>query len=157
MEVFPIVPADVRVGWAYALMAVLLLVFVAVGWLLFSSLRAASSATFTVSPSGLVLQGDIYGRTVPFSKLRLNEARAVDLLSDRDLGLKWRVGGTSIPGYNSGWFKLNSGEKALVYITDRSRVAYLPTTDGYAVMVSVEDPSWLITSLKKHSGAPPAQ
>jgi hypothetical protein len=58
--------------------------------------------------------------------------------------------GTGLPGYAAGWFKLRNGAKALLYVTDRSRVARIPTTEGYLVMVSVNDPAALIAQLRSH-------
>ncbi|MCW5938368.1 MAG: hypothetical protein KIS64_01825 [Fimbriimonadaceae bacterium] len=153
MDVFPIIPGDVRMGWAFALSALLLAVFVVVSWLLFTSLRAATTAQFFASPAGLTLRGDVYGRVIPIQKLRLDGAMAVDLRVEDGLEPKRKLNGTDVPGYSSGWFRLDSGEKALLYLTDRTRVAYIPTIDGYSVMLSVEEPSRLIDSLRRHAQA----
>jgi hypothetical protein len=153
MDVFPIIPGDVRMGWAFALSALLLAVFVVVSWLLFTSLRSATTAQFLVSPAGLKLRGDVYGRVIPMQKLRLEGAKPVDLRVEDALEPKRKLNGTNVPGYSSGWYRLDSGEKALLYLTDRTRVAYIPTTDGYSVMLSVEEPSRLIESLRRHAQA----
>jgi hypothetical protein len=153
MDVFPIVPADVRMGWVVALTALAAVVCIGVCWLLFTSLRAATAAQFVVSPTGLAIKSDVFGRTIPLDKLKLKEARPADMRTEQALRLKWRLGGTAIRGFNSGWYKLASGEKALVYVTDPTRVAYVPTTEGYSVLLSVEDPARLIESLRRHAGA----
>ena len=49
--------------------------------------------------------------------------------------------GTAVDGYRAGWFDLKNGERALLYMTDPSRVVCLPTTDGYMLMLSVQDPT----------------
>jgi hypothetical protein len=56
--------------------------------------------------------------------------------------------GTALPGYQSGWFRLRNGEKALLYLTDRSRAVYIPTAEGYAVVLSPIDPDGFLTALK---------
>ncbi len=38
---------------------------------------------------------------------------------------------------------------ALVYLTDRARVVYLPTRDGYCVMLSTPQPEALLAALKR--------
>ena len=68
---------------------------------------------------------------------------------DPALGPALRTFGTSIGGYKAGWFRLRDGERALLYVTDPTRVAYVPTTNGYAVLVSVADPAAFLTSLRK--------
>ena len=53
----------------------------------------------------------------------------------------------------AGWFRLRDGERALLYVTDPARVVYLPTADGYSVMLSVADPAAFIASLQRHAPA----
>jgi hypothetical protein len=55
--------------------------------------------------------------------------------------------GTGLPGYQAGWFRLRNGEKALVYLTDRRRAVYVPTTAGYDVLLSPEDPDGFLRAL----------
>ena len=52
---------------------------------------------------------------------------------------KWRTNGAGLPGYAAGWFKLRNKEKALVFLTDRSRVVYIPTNKDYSVLLSVRE------------------
>jgi hypothetical protein len=52
-----------------------------------------------------------------------------------------------MPGYQSGWFRLKNGEKALLYLTDRSRAVYVPTTAGYSVLLSPDDPDGFLKAL----------
>jgi hypothetical protein len=40
------------------------------------------------------------------------------------------------------------GEKALAFITDRTHVAYVPTTENYSLMLSVADPREFVGTLK---------
>jgi hypothetical protein len=78
----------------------------------------------------------------------LDEARAADLTREGSLAFRWRTNGAALPGYKSGWFKLADGEKALAFVTDQRRVAYLPTSAGYSLLVSVEDPNALIANAR---------
>ena len=73
-ETFPIVPGQVRLLWvAVPLVLLILATAAAIGY----SLSGARRARFEVSPAGLRLRGDFYGRLVPASDLRLSEARPV--------------------------------------------------------------------------------
>ena len=58
-----------------------------------------------------------------------------------------------LPGYMSGWFRLGNGEKALVFVTDASHAVYVPTLEGYSVIVSPADPEAFIASLQNPSAA----
>jgi Bacterial PH domain len=146
VETFPIVPGQVRILW-FAIPFILVITG-AVGAVAYS-LLGARTARFEVSAEGLRLRGDFYGRMIPARALRLADARAVDLHSEPALAPAVRTGGTGISGYQAGWFRLRDGERALLYVTDPTRVAYVPTTEGYAVLLSVADPAALLASLRR--------
>jgi hypothetical protein len=112
-----------------------------------ASAVGSRTARFELSPAGLRLRGDMYGRLVPADRLRAAEARAVDLATERALRPTARTFGTGLPGYNAGWFRLANGERALVYVTDATRAVHVPTSDGYALLLSVEDPAALVAAL----------
>ncbi len=150
METFSIIPADARFPWFAVIGGVLLVITVGVSALLWSSFNASRTATFEVSPAGLTIKGEWRPKVIPADRIDAAAARAVDLDSDPPLRPAWRTMGTAIPGYSSGWFRLKNGEKALLYVTDRHRVAYVPTRDGYSILLSVEDPEALVASLKKN-------
>jgi hypothetical protein len=146
IETFPIIPGQVRMLW-FALPAVLL-GLAAIGAVIFS-LSASHTARFEVSTEGLRLRGDFYGRLIPASDLRLKSARAVNLRTDVGLAPVVRTRGTAIGGYQAGWFRLQDGERALLYVTDQTHVAYVPTADGFAVLLSVADPDAFLASLRR--------
>jgi hypothetical protein len=146
MQVFAIAPATVK-GFYVLWVIVVLVMTVAIGAVVLAT-TGARSARFEVSPEGLRLRGDLYGRLIPASELQIAQARRVDLAATPDLAPRWRTMGTGMPGYQSGWFRLKNGEKALLYLTDRTRAVYVPTTQGYGVLVSPEDPDGFIRALR---------
>jgi hypothetical protein len=144
---FDIVPPSG--SWGYWLVIVPALLALALGVILMlASVSGAHNATFEVSSDGLTLRGDVYGRRIAREKLRLDGVRVVDL--DRDAALQpvRRTLGTGLPGYRAGWFRLADGQKALLYVTQASRVVYVPTTDGYSVLLSPKDPHGLAERLR---------
>ena len=148
--VFPMIPAAGKSLWFFAVIGLVpLAVLVVLIWLAWSM----QGARFTVSPEGLRLQGDLYGRLIPFHALKLDEAVVTDLNTDRDHQPTRRTMGTGLPGYSAGWFRLRNGAKALLYVTDRTRVARIPTTEGYTVMLSVDDPAAFIAEIRARSRA----
>jgi hypothetical protein len=56
-----------------------------------------------------------------------------------------------MPGYAAGWFRLRNGERALTYLTTRDRVAYVPVSDGYVLLLSVRNADALIADLKQRA------
>ena len=148
--VFPMIPAASKSLWFFVIIGLVLVAgIVLMIWLAWSM----QNVRFTVSNEGLRLQGDLYGRLIPFKSLKLEEAVVTNLNTDKDHQPKWRTMGTGLPGYAAGWFKLRNGMKALLYVTDRTHVARIPTTEGYMVMLSVADPAALIEELSRQQQA----
>jgi hypothetical protein len=56
--------------------------------------------------------------------------------------------GVGLPGYSSGWFRLTDQSKGLLFLTDPSRAVYLPTTDGYTLLISPAEPERFLAALK---------
>lgn len=145
--IFPIIPATGKSLWVLGIIAVVLLLsLVPLGYTAWSTRHV----NCTVSPEGLRIQGDMYGRLIPLKSLVLDQAVTTNLTTDKEHQAKWRTNGVGLPGYASGWFKLRNGEKALLFVTDKTRVARIPTTEGYTVMLSVADPLALIDALKQY-------
>ena len=134
---FPIIPAGCKPLWLI-LPAILIILGVAV--ILGNSAYASQKANFEISSAGLRLNGDLYGRLLPASSLMGGAARSLNLRNEPQYQPVRRTFGTGLPGYAAGWFRLRNGEKALLYVTDPRQVIYIPTTENYAVMLSVHQP-----------------
>jgi Bacterial PH domain len=145
MEIFTIAPTTGRAMWFMFLIPGVVLTVV-VG-LLSATVIGARTARFEVSPEGLRLRGDLYGRLIPADQIRGLAARHVNFAVNPELTPQRRTMGTGLPGYRAGWFRLRSGEKALVYLTDTSRAVYVPTTAGYSVLISPSEPEKLLAAL----------
>src|ERR1041385_4397029 len=154
MNVFPIAPAESRYLWSLIPVTVLLLgVLIGGVGLLATSVRGAQASRFEIAGDGLRLVGDLYGRVVPKRDIRVDGARRVDLAREAGLQPKWRRIGTALPGYQAGWFRLRNGEKALLYLTDRTRAVYIPTTAGYSLLLSPADPDAFLSRLRAVLGS----
>jgi len=152
MQTFAIAPATSRSLWVLALLPLLIVPAIAV---LGASFAGARGARAELSPEGLRLRGDLYGRLIPASSLLVADARRVDFATSPELLPKRRTVGTALPGYQAGWFRLRTGEKALLYLTDRRRAVYVPTTAGYGVLLSPQDPDDFLSALRamaRHPG-----
>ena len=150
MQVFPIPPASGRgILWFFIIIIVILIgVTLMLGWAAWSTRHSRAE----ISPAGLKLVGDLWGRTIPLDHLELNEARVVDLRGEPDLIPRRRTMGTALGDYSAGWFRLRGGEKALLYLTDRRRVVYIPTLDGYSLLLSQSEPRRFLDALHETAG-----
>ena len=146
MESFSIAPAAARTLWLLPVLLALVLVPVFV--LVSLSVAGSRNARFEVSPDGLRLRGDLYGRTIPAGQIHASAARRIDLAAEPALAPRSRTMGTGLPGYQSGWFRLRNGERALLYLTDRTRAVYVPTTAGYSLLLSPAEPDKFIATLQ---------
>jgi len=144
-SVYLIVPAGPRP--LYLLIPVFVILLGALG-VLFKTLYASQRATVELSANQLAFHGDLYGKAIPLDSLRVTEARVVSFDSEPSLAPASRRLGTGLPGYLSGWFRLGNGEKALVFVTTRHRVVYLPTAKGYSVLLSLQQPEAFLDNLR---------
>ncbi len=149
-EFFPMVPVTGKV-WVF--FGGIGLLMVGVTALILLMAWGATRAGFEVSPEGLHVRGALYGRKLPHASLLLERARHVDFRVDPELRPRRRTNGIGLPGYLAGWIKLQSGEKALAFLSDRSRVVYIPTTEGYSMMLSVYDPEIFLSRLREVGGS----
>ena len=145
MEVFQIAPASAR---SLLLLPIGLIPVVVVAFVLGASFIGMRNARFELSSTGLRLNGDLYGRTIPAADLRGGAARRVNIDESSEYRPARRTLGTGLPGYRAGWFRLRNGEKALLYVTDPTRIVYIPTRAGYAVMLTPSDPDGFLKALR---------
>ncbi|MGH7533370.1 MAG: PH domain-containing protein [Gemmatimonadales bacterium] len=145
--IYAMIPATGgRMGW---ILVPIVLIAVSAVFLLGRTLYGARNATFELSDRGLVFHGDVWGRRIPLTELRGGAARMVDLATEPGLKPVRRTMGTALPSYQSGWFRLADGEKALLYLTARNRALYIPTTKGYSVLLSPQDPDRMLADLQR--------
>lgn len=139
-KTFDIIPATGGIYvfvWGFSIF--ILVVCLGVIGLLASFGYQAKNATFTLTDQGLRIGPGLYGRTIPKQNIIAESVRVIDLNVEKSYQPKWKTNGANFPGYSAGWFKLQNNEKALLFVTDRSRVVYIPTTENYSVMLSVKE------------------
>ena len=145
MDVFAISPATPRPLWFMTVICLILaLVLIAFAFTAYASRHSKVS----IMGDRIKISGDFWGREIPLQQLDIAGARIVNAGKGESLSLKRRTFGTGIPGYSSGWFRLRNGEKALVYLTRRHDVVYIPTSEGYSLLLSIESPQRFIDTLK---------
>lgn len=149
-ETFAIAPASSKA--LYFLVPVIVFAFAALSFAVLALGSAAFATTrtrFEVSADGLHVRGGevMWKSFVPRAVLDARGARRVSFESEPAFRPTRRTMGTALPGYAGGWFRLENGQKALVYLTDRSRAVLIPTREDYVVLVSPQDPEGLVRAL----------
>lgn len=112
---------------------------------------AATHATAIVEGGELRLQMPLYGRHIAIADLHLDQARVVDLDRSSPLRPRMRTNGLGLPGYGIGWFRLRDGSKALMAMSSRRGMLYLPTRHDYVLLLSTSDPERLLMQLRANT------
>ena len=110
--------------------------------------RAMRRHRITVDADGVEVATTFYKRRLGWSQLRLDEARVVNLDEHTHLKPTYKSNGTSVPGFRSGWFRLRNREKALVAMGGGPRVAWVPTSLGYGLLLQPRQPQALLDHLR---------
>ena len=144
-HVFEITQAPESVSGCFGGVLVLLLSIVAAtAWIYTKSTNAA----IRIEGRVLTLDAAFYGRSIPLSSIRLGEVRAVHAAEGMPLAPKSRSNGIGLPGFRLGWFRLANGERALLAMNGEGQAVYVPTTDGFALLVTLRRPVRFIEELR---------
>lgn len=125
-------------GGAFIMAFVLMLVFafmtMAAGGVMFYM----RNTTASVSDGFLHIRTLFYGRSIPLDEINIDGIRQLDLNTDTAYNISVRTNGISLPNYQIGWMRLQNGNRALVYLTDKSSVVLIPTRD-FDILISLDD------------------
>jgi hypothetical protein len=86
----------------------------------------------------LTVNSLFYGKSIPIGEINVNGIRQLNLNNDKDYNIRIRTNGIGLPNYHVGWMRLNNGNKALAYLTDKTNVVLIPTKD-YDLLISTKD------------------
>jgi hypothetical protein len=135
VRTFSIIPASTA---TFATLAgICLFLLAAFGFFVFIG-YSATHISLEISNQGLRIKG-LYGRFIPRENILKDEVKIINLNTQPEYKPRLRTNGIGLPGYEAGWFKLRNNEKALLFVTDYSRVVYIPTDQGYSVLLSVSN------------------
>lgn len=156
--------------WFTAILALLLIVLAkgrnALGWFKYLWLTVLAvifgglfyvfihswQAKVVVSESSLDFDVPIYSKTVPLRLLDINHAQIIDLTQNSQFKIQFRQNGIGLPGYQLGYFKLEQPyrgiSKAILSVTDSTKVIVLPTKENVIFIFSVDNPHEVLRQLQ---------
>jgi hypothetical protein len=102
-----------------------------------------------VSAQDLCIKGIVVRKTIPLSDLQVSFARIVDLDQEPSLRPFIKLYGIGLPAFRSGWFFLKSREKALLVLSGSRLAVYVPTSQGYALLLSPQQPEEFLAALQR--------
>ena len=109
---------------------------------------AGYKANVELNANTLQVAIPVWGHAVPLKSLDVQDARRVDLSRRTDLRPVKESAGFGVQGFRLGWFYLANHEKALLALGDESKAVYIPTTEGFSILVSPEHPQAFLQALK---------
>ena len=115
--------------------------------ILIAVLFSSKNPNAVLGTDGLKVKASFINKTWPLAALQRDSIRMLNLDENDGLKPRWRILGVSLPGLNSGLFKLRNGEKAHIYITQKQKVVYIPTQKG-SILLSLEKPREFIDTLQ---------
>lgn len=95
----------------------------------------------------LVIRAGFNTRRVAAAALELERARIIDLGQQVELQPGRKTLGSSLPGYQTGWFRTRQWGKGFYLLTERRRVLWLPEHGGPHLLLSLEQPQALLAAL----------
>ena len=110
--------------------------------------RALRRHRLGLDDNGIQIATTFYTRRLALSELDLQQARVVDLGERTELKPLLKTSGTSLPGLQSGGFRLRNRHKAFVAITGGPRVLWIPTRIGYDLLLQPRNPQALLDRLR---------
>jgi hypothetical protein len=113
----------------------------AIGWSIYRRKIVLKDKALATGPFGW--------KKIAISELALDGAAVIDLQQHPELHPTFRLAGTSMPGYRSGWFWLRDKRTAYLLLTDWRRVLMLPKRDGGVILLSPQRPDALLEALRR--------
>jgi len=107
------------------------------------------NVTFSVGGDVLDIRGDLSNRCMNKRILNIAAARRLDRTEYETIRPMLKLNGVGAPGYLSGWFLLQGGEKAYIFVTDKDKAVYVPTNEGYALFLTPDDPDGFLNALRQ--------
>ena len=109
---------------------------------------AIKNTSISISGKDIVISSFLYGRKIPISDVLLSQAQTINLIQNNDFNVRIRTNGIGLPNFLSGWMRLNNGQRALAFLTNRENVLLLPTAD-FVLLFSMERTEEFIKKLNE--------
>lgn len=109
-------------------------------------LFAARYCRLEINDGALNIKAALYSTKVDLADLNIEEIRVTNL-KEEGIKIFARTNGIGLPGLSVGWFS-GGGKKYKLYLTDRTKVLYIPTKLGYDLIFSTRNGEEIIRDIK---------
>jgi hypothetical protein len=112
-----------------------------IGLAVAASSYSPGPASYTLTPAALTIHDRFYPVTLRSDAVDASQIRIVDFARDNSWTPIMRTNGFANSHYQSGWFRVGSGQKVRLYRAGGQRLVLLPPKgDGAPVLYQAEDP-----------------
>lgn len=111
--------------------------------------RRLNRQHLSIDRNGLDIATSFYRRRLALGELDIEQARIVDLEEHTSLKPLFKTNGAAFPGYQSGWFRLRNGKRALVARSGGTRVLWIPTRRNFDLLLQPVHPQSLLDALRE--------
>ncbi len=108
----------------------------------------STRSTLTLENGILSINSLVYKTKLPLSSIDIQNAKVINMY-DEKISITVRTNGIGLPHAQIGWFRGPLGKYKL-YLTDRTSVLYLPTTEGYIILFSSKDAQTILEQLQNN-------
>lgn len=108
-----------------------------------------------VDAGGIEVTTTFYRRRLAWSELQLDSAKVISIQEHTEHAPLLRTNGLSVIAFNSGWFRSRTMEKLFVATAGGERLAWLPTTLGYSLLLQPRKPQALLEHLRELAPSSP--
>jgi hypothetical protein len=143
--IYSIVPPK---GNVFVVPVLLIIFFVVMVVAAVGVLFAISHTNILIKNREVIINSFPYGRKIPVEHILADEVRAINLNENKEYDISIRTNGIGLPNFHSGWMRLNNGQKALVFITNKDNVLLMPVKD-YVVLFSMDKIDEFVNGIKK--------
>lgn len=117
------------------------------GVIFFAVLIQMHISKVSVSSDHLMAGGGLYKVRIPLAQVDVGGASILATTERARLG--WRLNAIGIPGYCQGWFSGPRNKKVFAVLTSRRNLVYVPTSAGFDLMLTPDDPESFIRALER--------
>ncbi|HOE08775.1 MAG TPA: PH domain-containing protein, partial [Treponemataceae bacterium] len=107
----------------------------------------STRSTLSLENGMLTIDSLIYKTKLPLSSIDKENVKAINMY-DEKLSITLRTNGIGLPHAQIGWFR-GSGGKYKLYLTDKTSVVSIPTTEGYTILFSSKDAEQIVKIIKE--------
>jgi hypothetical protein len=105
--------------------------------------------SYTLTPAALTIHDRFYPVTLRADAVDANQIHIVDLTQDAEWRPTLRTNGFANSHYQSGWFRVASGQKVRLYRAGGQRLVLLPPNSaGVPVLYQAEDPDGFASAVR---------